>query len=122
MGPLTLYGIKSCDTCRKARKWLVEHDYDHKFHDLREDGIDIRTLERWAKRIGWKKLLNTRSVTWRKLPEVDRAAMSKDRAIASMLDHPTLVKRPVLVCAEFIAVGFTPHNYKKLFAEMSKQN
>lgn len=121
MGPLTLYGIKSCDTCRKARKWLMEHSYDHKFHDLREDGIDMRLLEQWARRISWKKLLNTRSLTWRKIPEVDRAHMGRDKAIASMLEHPTLIKRPVLVCTEFIAVGFSPKNYKRMFAEIGSK-
>jgi arsenate reductase len=118
MGPFTLYGLKSCDTCRKARKWLLEASYDHEFHDLREDGLDIQMLEQWSERISWTKLLNTRSVTWRKLPEVDRASMTQDKAITSMLEHPTLVKRPVLVCPEFISVGFSPENYKKMFAEM----
>lgn len=112
---LTLYGIESCDTCRRARKWLTSQKHDFQFHDLRNDGLDSETLDRWAKRIDWKKLLNTRSLTWRKLPEVDRADMSKNRALASMLESPTLVKRPVLECHRFIAVGFTPDNYKDIF-------
>ncbi len=114
---LTLYGIGSCDTCRKAKKWLEAESYDYEFHDLRDDGIDIKMLERWARRISWEKLLNTRSLTWRKLPEVDRAEMSKDKALSSMLDQPTLVKRPVLECSQFIAVGFSPENYKNIFAQ-----
>ena len=119
MGPksLVLYGIASCDSCRKARKWLEAKSYEYQFHDLRDDGLDIRTLDRWANRIDWEKLLNTRSLTWRKLPEVDRAAMSKDSALASMLEHPTLVKRPVLECSKFIAVGFSPDNYKAIFMQ-----
>lgn len=115
---LTLYGIASCDTCRKARKWLAQQSYEYEFHDLREDGLDIQLLERWAKRISWEKLLNTRSLTWRKLPEVDRADMSKNKALASMLEQPTLVKRPVLECAQFIAVGFSPDNYKAIFMQL----
>ena len=115
---LTLYGIGSCDTCRRARKWLTEQSHEYKFHDLRDDGIDIQMVERWAGRIDWQKLLNTRSLTWRKLPEVDRAAMSKDSALASMLEHPTLVKRPVLECSKFIAVGFSPDNYKAIFMQI----
>ncbi len=115
--PLTLYGIGSCDTCRKAKKWLEAQSYNYEFHDLRDDGIDIKMLERWARRISWEELLNTRSLTWRKLPEVDRADMSKDKALSSMLDHPTLVKRPVLECSQFIAVGFSPDNYKNIFAQ-----
>ena len=116
---LTLYGIASCDSCRKARKWREGQSYEFQFHDLREDGLDIQMLEQWAKRISWEKLLNTRSLTWRKMPEVDRADMTKDKAIASMLEHPTLVKRPVLECSMFIAVGFSPENYKAIFMQVS---
>jgi Spx/MgsR family transcriptional regulator len=117
-GPLTLYGIASCDTCRKARKWLTANSYDHEFHDLRDDGLDMPMLKRWAGRISWEKLLNTRSLTWRKIPEVDRADMSQEKALASMLEHPTLVKRPVLECEEFISVGFSPENYKAMFMQL----
>lgn len=121
MNTLNLYGIKSCDTCRTARKWLLERSYDHRFHDLREERLDTRMLEHWAERIGWRKLLNTRSLTWRKIPEVDRAELNKGKAIGLMLEHPTLVKRPVLVCPDFIAVGFSPENYAQLFADMKPQ-
>ncbi len=113
---LTIYGIPSCDTCRKARKWLTENNREHTFHDLRHDGLDIQMLDRWSRTIEWQKLLNTRSLTWRKIPEVDRTGMTKNRAIALMLEQPTLVKRPVLECEEFVAVGFSPANYAKIFA------
>jgi arsenate reductase len=115
---LTLYGIASCDTCRKARKWLDDQSHAHEFHDLRKDGLDMQTLERWAERTNWEKLLNTRSLTWRKIPEVDRANMSKSKALTSMLEQPTLVKRPVLECSRFISVGFSPDHYKKIFARL----
>jgi arsenate reductase len=90
---LTVYGIKSCDTCRKARKYLAENDIEFRFHDVRDDGLDIQMLERWSVRIEWQKLLNRQSLTWRKIPEVDREGMTKNRAFALMLDQPTLVKR-----------------------------
>lgn len=112
---LTIYGIPSCDTCRKARKWLTENNKEHAFHDLRQDGLDIQMLDRWARTLDWQRLLNTRSLTWRKIPEVDRAGMTKNRAMALMLEQPTLVKRPVLECEEFVAVGFSPANYEKIF-------
>ena len=115
---LTLYGIGSCDTCRKARKWLNDRSHAHEFHDLRKDGLDMQTLERWASRTNWEKLLNTRSLTWRKIPEVDRADMSKSKALASMLEQPTLVKRPVLECSKFISVGFSPDHYKNIFGRL----
>jgi len=104
---LTVFGIKSCDTCRRAQKYLADHNIEFRFHDLRADGIDIQTLERWADRIGWEKLLNKQSVTWRKIPEVDRAEISRSRALGTMVEQPTVIKRPVLECEQFISVGFS---------------
>jgi len=108
---LTIYGIKSCDTCRKARKFLDEHNIEHNFHDLREDGLDIQMLERWTQRMGWERLLNKQSLTWRKIPEVDRNDMNRDKALAAMIDNPTLIKRPVLETEKFIAVGFSEKRF-----------
>ena len=108
---LTVYGIKSCDTCRRARKFLTEHNIEFQFHDLREDGLDIQMLERWTQRIGWARLLNKQSLTWRKIPEVDRNDMTHDKALAAMIDNPTLVKRPVIESAKFIAVGFSEKRF-----------
>jgi len=115
---LKLFGISSCDSCRKARKWLQDESLEFEFHDLRKDGLDVQMLERWMTRMDWQKFLNTRSLTWRKIPEVDRAEMTQSRAISLMLEHPTLVKRPVLECKQFIAVGFSPENYQKLFHKL----
>jgi arsenate reductase len=116
---LTVYGIKSCDTCRKARKYLAENDIEFRFHDVRDDGLDIQMLERWGGRIEWEKLLNRQSLTWRKIPEVDRAGMTKDRAFALMLDQPTLVKRPVLESDQFMAVGFSEKRFGDYLARMN---
>ncbi len=110
---LTVYGIKSCDTCRKARKFLAERDIEFRFHDVRDDGLDIQMLERWAGRVEWNRLLNRKSLTWRKVPEADRADMTRERAFVLMLDQPTLLKRPILEAPEFLAVGFS----EKRFAE-----
>jgi arsenate reductase len=114
---LTIYGIKSCDTCRKARKYLAENDIEFRFHDVRDDGLDIQMLERWGDRIDWQKLLNRQSLTWRKIPEVDREDMSKERAFALMLDQPTLVKRPVLESDQFMAVGFSEKRFGEYWAK-----
>lgn len=111
----TIYGIKNCDSCRNAMKWLDANDISYNFHDLRDDGLDIQMLERWSGRIDWHKLLNTRSTTWRQLPEKEREDINKNRALAAMMKHPTLVKRPVLECREFIAVGFKPDAYQTSF-------
>ena len=108
---LVVYGIKSCDTCRRARKYLTDHNIDFRFHDVRDDGLDIQMLERWNQRIGWQRLLNKQSLTWRKIPEVDRNDMNHDKALAAMIDNPTLVKRPVLETDDFIAVGFSEKRF-----------
>ena len=108
---LTVYGIKSCDTCRKARKFLAERDFEFRFHDVRDDGLEIQMLERWADRIEWARLLNRKSLTWRKVPEADRADMTRDRALALILNQPTLLKRPVLEASDFIAVGFSERRF-----------
>jgi arsenate reductase len=115
---LKLYGINSCDTCRKAKLWLTQNSREFEFYDIRDDGLDIQMLERWVKRISWEKLLNTRSLTWRKIPEVDRSDMTQSRALSMMLEHPTLVKRPVLEHRKFIAVGFSDEDYDKLVAKL----
>ena len=115
---LTVHGIKSCDTCRKARKSLAENDIEFRFHDVREDGLDIQMLERWSGRMDWEKLVNRKSLTWRKIPEVDRADISKDKAFALLLDQPTLLKRPVLESPQFIAIGFS----EKRFAEFLEKS
>lgn len=108
---LTMYGISSCSTCREAGKWLDAKSIAYRFHDLRHDGLDIQTLERWANRVDWQKLLNKSSLTWRKLPEVDRTGMTRNAAFAAMIEHPTLVKRPVLEQGKQLALGFTARQY-----------
>ena len=109
---LTIYGIPSCDSCRNARKWLTENGKDYQFHDLRTDGLDMEMLQRWTDTLDWQKILNTRSLTWRKVPEVDRAGMTANKAMALMLDQPTLVKRPVLECDDIVG---SDYNYERIF-------
>ncbi len=116
---LTVYGIKSCDTCRKARQYFTAQEIEHRFHDVREDGLDIHMLERWADRIGWEKLLNKSSLTWRKMPEVDRADMTHDKALAAMVDRPTLIKRPVLEADNYLAVGFSEKRFSEFLKKMA---
>jgi Spx/MgsR family transcriptional regulator len=113
---LTVYGLRSCDTCRKARKFLAERDIDFRFHDVRDDGLDIQMLERWVSRIDWQKLLNRRSLTWRKIPDVDRADIDMDRALALIIENPTLLKRPVLESESLLAVGFSERRFAEFLA------
>lgn len=115
---LTIYGIKSCDSCRAARKYLTEKEIEFCFHDLREQGLDIQMLERWSDRLGWERLLNKKSLTWRKIPEVDRNDMTKDKALAAMIERPTLIKRPVLEADKFIAVGFSEKRFSEFLEKL----
>jgi arsenate reductase len=116
---LIVYGIKSCDTCRRARNFLTENNIEFRFHDVRDDGLDIQMLERWSGRIDWQRLLNKQSLTWRKIPEVDRNDMTKNKAFAAMIDQPTLVKRPVLEHKSFFAVGFSAKRFTDFLQKMA---
>ena len=109
---LTVYGIKSCDTCRKALRYLKDHDYEHRFYDVRDEGLNIQMLERWADRIDWDKLVNRQSLTWRRIPEVDRSDMTREKAFALMIEQPTLMKRPVFEHEAFLAVGFSEKRFE----------
>ena len=109
---ITIYGIKNCNTMKKARAWLDKHGVDYAFHDYKMAGIERERLERWCKKAGWETLLNRAGTTFRKLPDKDKAGLDGAKAIALMLAQPSMIKRPVL---EFgggkLVVGFTPENY-----------
>ena len=113
---VTLYGIKNCDTIKKARKWLEAHDIAYTFHDYRKDGIDRQQLQAWVDELGWEVLLNTRGTTWRKLPDEVRQDMSKEKAITVMLENPSIIKRPVLDLGAERKVGFKEAEYQQYFA------
>lgn len=108
---ITLYGIKNCDTVKKARTWLEQHDVKYRFHDLRSDGLDEPTLQGWIKAVGWETLLNTRSTTWRQLPDASKRVASASQALPLLIAHPTLIKRPVLQHGKTVLVGFSAQDY-----------
>ncbi|EJW10294.1 glutathione-dependent thiol reductase [Rhodovulum sp. PH10] len=110
-GRITLYGIKACDTMKKARAWLDEHGVAYAFHDYKSHGIDRVTLAGWVGEVGWEKLLNRAGTTFRKLPEADKQDLDEAKAIALMLDEPSMIKRPVLEGAGPLLVGFSPERY-----------
>ena len=112
---LTIYGIPNCDTCKKARRWLDAQGAEYRFHDVRADGIDRATIESWLLQADLKTLLNTRSTTWRNLSDAQKADVDNDSALSLMLEHPTLIKRPVLVHAGGVEVGFRDERYRLLF-------
>lgn len=112
---LKLYGIVNCDSCRNARRWLDEKEIEYEFHDLRADGITVQMLERWCDRVDWRKILNKRSLTWRKVPESARQKLSRSKALSLILKHPTLIRRPVLETNDVTAVGFSDDGYRQIF-------
>lgn len=108
---ITIYGIKNCDTMKKARAWLDAHGVEHRFHDYKTAGIDKDRLRRWCKAVGWEVLLNRAGTTFRKLADADRQALDAPKAIALMLAQPPLIKRPVLDLGGRLLVGFRPELY-----------
>lgn len=112
---ITLYGIKNCDTIKKARQWLTAHGIDYHFHDYREHGIDRVWLQERCRQVGWETLLNTRGTTFRQLDAAQKTALDEDKAIALMLDYPAMIKRPVLISNEHCLVGFKAAQYEQLF-------
>jgi Spx/MgsR family transcriptional regulator len=109
---LTLYGIKNCDTMRKARAWLDAKGVAYAFHDYKAEGVDRTRLESWARSVGWETLLNRAGTTFRKLPDADKAGLDEGRALALMLDQPSMIKRPVLDLGGQLLVGFKPEQYE----------
>ena len=113
--PVTIYGIKNCDTMKKARDWLDGNGVAYAFHDYKAVGIDRPTLETWAKAVSWEVLLNRAGTTFRKLPDADREGVDQAKAIALMLAQPSMIKRPVLDVGGELTVGFKPEAYAKVF-------
>ncbi|SFR58376.1 arsenate reductase [Marinobacter gudaonensis] len=103
---MKLYGIKNCDTVKKARKWLDENGIGHEFHDFKKDGLDSDRLSQWEQAVGWETLLNRRGTTWRKLPDEVRDTISAQSAHDIMLENPSIIKRPVVDRDGEISVGF----------------
>ena len=108
----TLYGIKNCDTMKKARAWLDSHRVAYDFHDYKAAGIDAARVKRWMKEAGWETLLNRAGTTFRMLPEDRKAGLDVRKALALMLEQPSMIKRPVLELGEKLIVGFKPDVYK----------
>jgi arsenate reductase (glutaredoxin) len=110
--PITIYGIKNCDTMKKARAVLDKRGVAYDFHDYKTKGIDKARLEGWARNAGWETLLNRAGTTFRKLPDKDKASITEKKAIALMLVQPSMIKRPVLeLGGGRILVGFRPEEY-----------
>jgi Spx/MgsR family transcriptional regulator len=114
---ITIYGIKNCDTMKKARAWLDKRGVVYEFHDYKTAGIERSQLEGWARDAGWETLLNRAGMTFRKLPEKDKEGLTEKKAIALMAAQPSMIKRPVLDVGGKLLVGFKPEQYEKSFGE-----
>ena len=114
---VTIYGIKNCETMKKARPWLDKHGVAYDFHDYKSAGIERERLERWEKRVGWEKLLNRSGMTFRNLSDKDKTGLDVNKALALMLAKPSMIKRPVLdLGGGKLLVGFTPELYAEKLA------
>ncbi len=113
---ITIYGIRNCDTMKKARAWLDKAGVDYTFHDYKTAGIEREKLERWAKKVSWETLLNKAGTTFRELPDKDKDGLTEARAIRLLLAQPSMIKRPVLeLGGGKLLVGFRPEIYKEAF-------
>ena len=112
---ITLYGIKNCDTVKKARKWLEQHSIEYNFHDFREDGINPEQVSAWLTQLGWETLVNRRSTSWKALAPEQRESMDEAAALAAILEQPTLIKRPLLDTGHELHCGFAAGNYQRIF-------
>ena len=113
-----LYGLDTCDSCRKARNWLKRFEVAHEFVDYRENRVEPATLREWSKQLGgWDKLVNKASTTWRNLPDARKSPRSDPEWTLLIKEHPAIVKRPVVVLPDgAVSVGFSDNGFKKLFA------
>jgi arsenate reductase len=111
----TMFGIRNCDSVKKARAWLDAQGVPYAFHDYKGAGVPRENLQRWCDRVGWETLLNRSGTTFRKLPESDRAGLDAKTAVALMLAQPSLIKRPVVEAGPDLLVGFRPEQYDAAF-------
>lgn len=113
---ITVYGIKNCDTVKKALKWLAEHDIEHQLHDYRSDGLNEDFLIKAEQQFGWDNLLNRRSTTWRNLDEQVKKTLEKPTALSVLTTYPTLIKRPIILQDDIALIGFNDKLYEQAFS------
>ncbi len=111
----TIHGIKNCDTMKKAFAWLEKHGVAYAFHDYKQVGVTRAQLAKWCQAAGWESVLNRAGTTFRKVPEADRQNLTEAKAIALMVENPSMIKRPLLETGGKIEIGFKPERYAALF-------
>lgn len=113
MPTITVFGIPNCDTVKKSRKWLDANDISYEFHDYKKKGIDKKTLQSFCKELGWEAVLNRRGTTWRKLDDSGKADITEARALDLMVEHTSMIKRPVIDYGDGLLLGFDEEAYAK---------
>jgi len=113
---IILYGIKNCDTVKKARDWLAKNNIEYRFHDFRTDGLDPSQVKSWIAEIGLENLVNKRSTTWKELDEYTKENLNEKNADSVIVENPTLIKRPLLDTGKEKHVGFKDTEYTKIFS------
>ena len=114
--PVTLYGISSCDTIRKARTWLEKQRIEFEFHDYRKQGLEQQLLQSMISVLGWEAMLNRRGTTWRSLPDTVKDQIDQASAMRLMLDNPAIIKRPILARGDQLHLGFSDRQYQEIFS------
>jgi Spx/MgsR family transcriptional regulator len=114
MATITMYGIKNCDTIKKARRFLDSHNVDYQFHDYRADGVDKKLLQSLIKSHGWETVVNKRGTTWRKLDDSVKSKASDSNAADLLVEHPAMIKRPVLIAGNKTLIGFSEDEYSEV--------
>jgi Spx/MgsR family transcriptional regulator len=117
LATVTIFGIKNCDTMKKARAWLDEHGVEYAFHDYKTQGIDAAHLRRWTAEAGWETVLNRAGTTFRNLTDAQKTGLDERKAIALMLEQPSMIKRPVLEVEGRLLIGFKPEEYARVFGK-----
>lgn len=113
---MDIYGIKNCDTVKKALKWLDANDKTYAFHDFKKEGVERKQLEAWESQVGWETLLNRRGTTWRKLPDEVRDNIDRDSALTVMEENPSIIKRPVVEHQGQVDVGFNADGWARIYS------
>lgn len=109
-----IYGISNCDTMKKARAWLDQHDVDYHFHDYKKAGVPEARLRQWVEALGWETIINRRGTTWRKLDAAQRDTMDANQAVKVALENPSIIKRPILETSTTLKAGFQAHDWEKV--------
>jgi arsenate reductase len=117
MQQVKIFGIKNCDTMKKAIKWLKAHNVDFHFHDYKKESIDKETLRTWLEEVEWEQLINRRGTSWRKLTEQEKSDVDNEKAIELILTNTSLIKRPALLINDSLTLGFNEAQYAQLFAD-----